>query len=68
MATRRTASQIATIAALAVASFGGSFAHAGSIAPRSGSSAVVVVFGGWVVTLSWRDFGLTGVSQQGGGG
>jgi len=65
MNTRRTASRLATIAALAVASFAGASAHAGTATFSLGNSgiSVVIVLGGKTFTIS-----LTGVTQSGGGG
>jgi hypothetical protein len=67
MAARRTASQIATLAALAVASFGGTVAHSASAsASNRGFDAFVIVLGGRVFTIDLP--GWTGITQMGGGG
>lgn len=65
MSARRTASQIATFAALAVATFGGSMANAASLTVSNKGNAVVVVvvLGGKAFAIS-----LTGLSQTGGAG
>jgi len=70
MAARRTATQIATLAALAVATFGGTAAHsAASSVPSAAPNVWVFVFGGSVFTMPFSNsFLFSGVSQMGGGG
>ena len=70
MTARRTASQIATLAALVVASFGGTLAHSAESAVSSAGvdNVLVFIFGGRVFTIPVRNFSLSGVSQMGGGG
>lgn len=66
MTTRRTASQIATFAALAVATFGGSMANAASLTISSsnkGPVIAVLVIGGKTFTIN-----LSGLAQTGGAG
>ena len=71
MAARRTASQIATFAALAVAAFGGTVAHSASAKVSGpGPNVFVIVFGGWPFTINLPSsiVRYTGVSQMGGAG
>lgn len=66
MNTRRTASRLATFAALAVASFSGAAADAATLTTTGcGNSGVsfVIVLGGKAFTIK-----LTGVTQSGGAG
>ena len=65
MNTRRTASRLATFAALAVASFAGAAAHASTLTVSPGNSGLsfVIVLGGKAYTFS-----LTGATQSGGAG
>jgi hypothetical protein len=69
MATRNTASRIATVAAVAVASMGASLANAapsGDPTARSGS-VLVFVFGGSAFTFS-VPFSFSPILQEGGAG
>ncbi len=66
MNNRRTASRLATFAALAVASFSGASADAATLTiagPGNSGISFVIVLGGTAFTIS-----LTGVTQSGGAG
>lgn len=65
MSARRTASRLATLAAVAVASMGASLAHAASLAGLNPGGIVVIVVGGNIFTLTTVG---SGILQQGGGG
>lgn len=71
MAARRTASQIATFAALAVAAFAGTVAHSASARfSNPGANVFVIVLGSSHFTIM-APAGVSahsGVSQMGGGG
>lgn len=65
MNTRRIAPRLAAFAAVAVASFSGAAANAGTVTFSPGNSGItiVIVVGGKTFT-----FALTGVTQSGGAG
>ena len=65
MSARRTASSIATFAALAIASFSGAAANASTLgfSPASSGFSIVIVIGGNAFAIS-----LSGILQTGGAG
>ena len=72
MTARRTASRLATLAAVAVASMGAPLAHAAPAAGPNSANRFVIVIGGNAFTLNFGAGGLTvgfsGILQQGGAG